>query len=76
MPKRNLGDMTKLRATSAVWSMSKSQSRILFSNLINCGVYLSVTTECIFPSIRSAIKRRTACPRLVCFDSDFQLPHS
>jgi mannose-1-phosphate guanylyltransferase len=53
--------------------VEKPESHI--SNRINCGVYL-FTTECIFPSIRSAIKRRTACPRLVCFDSDFQLPHN
>ena len=53
--------------------VEKPESHI--SNLINCGVYL-FTTECIFPSIRSAIKRRTARPRLVCFDSDFQLPHN
>lgn len=38
------------------------------SNLINCGVYL-FSTECIFPSIRSAIKRRTTRPRLVSYPS-------
>ncbi|OXV09397.1 hypothetical protein Egran_02838, partial [Elaphomyces granulatus] len=50
--------------------VEKPESHI--SNLINCGVYL-FTTECIFPSIRSAIKRRTARPRLVSYPSSENL---
>ena len=42
------------------------------SNLINCGVYL-FSTETIFPSIRSAIKRRTDRPRLVSYPSSENL---
>ncbi|EHY58195.1 hypothetical protein HRR83_004944 [Exophiala dermatitidis] len=38
------------------------------SNLINCGVYL-FSTECIFPSIRSAIKRKTERPRMINYPS-------
>lgn len=38
------------------------------SDLINCGVYL-FSTEAIFPSIKSAIKRRTDRPRLVSYPS-------
>ncbi|KIW16417.1 hypothetical protein PV08_06469 [Exophiala spinifera] len=38
------------------------------SNLINCGVYL-FATECIFPSIRIAIKRRTERPRMISYPS-------
>jgi NDP-sugar pyrophosphorylase family protein len=38
------------------------------SNLINCGVYL-FATEAIFPSIKSAIKRRADRPRLVSYPS-------
>ncbi|KFY25326.1 hypothetical protein V491_01807 [Pseudogymnoascus sp. VKM F-3775] len=41
--------------------VEKPESHI--SNLINCGVYL-FSTETIFPSIRSAIKRRSDRPRL------------
>ncbi|KFH43990.1 mannose-1-phosphate guanyltransferase-like protein [Hapsidospora chrysogenum ATCC 11550] len=45
------------------------------SNLINCGVYL-FATEAIFPSIRSAIKRRTDRPaRLVSYPSSDNLEH-
>lgn len=50
--------------------VEKPESHI--SNLINCGVYL-FTTECIFPSIRSAIKRRTARPRLLSYPSSDNL---
>lgn len=46
--------------------VEKPESHI--SNLINCGVYL-FATECIFPSIRSAIKRRTDRPRIVSYPS-------
>ncbi|KAF2452911.1 GDP-mannose pyrophosphorylase [Lineolata rhizophorae] len=45
------------------------------SSLINCGVYL-FSTECIFPSIRSAIKRRTERPRLVSYPSSENLESS
>lgn len=38
------------------------------SNLINCGVYL-FSTECIFPSIKSAMNRRADRPRLVSYPS-------
>ena len=53
--------------------VEKPESHI--SNLINCGVYL-FATECIFPSIRSAIKRRTARPRLLSYPSSEHLEHS
>lgn len=53
--------------------VEKPESHI--SNLINCGVYL-FSTECIFPSIRSAIKRRTARPRLVSYPSSEHLESS
>ncbi|GAB7349442.1 hypothetical protein MBLNU459_g8548t1 [Dothideomycetes sp. NU459] len=46
--------------------VEKPESHI--SNLINCGVYL-FSTECIFPSIRSAMKRRADRPRLVSYPS-------
>lgn len=42
------------------------------SNLINCGVYL-FATDAIFPSIRTAIKRRAERPRLVSYPSSDQL---
>ncbi|KAJ9144121.1 GDP-mannose pyrophosphorylase a [Pleurostoma richardsiae] len=46
------------------------------SNLINCGVYL-FSTEAIFPSIRTAIKRRTDRPaRLVSYPSSDNLENS
>ena len=51
--------------------VEKPESHI--SNLINCGVYL-FATEAIFPSIRSAIKRRTDRPaRLVSYPSSDNL---
>ncbi|KKA25765.1 Mannose-1-phosphate guanylyltransferase [Rasamsonia emersonii CBS 393.64] len=53
--------------------VEKPESHI--SNLINCGVYL-FATECIFPSIRSAIKRRTTRPRLVSYPSSENLESS
>ncbi|PGH17380.1 hypothetical protein AJ80_04836 [Polytolypa hystricis UAMH7299] len=53
--------------------VEKPESHI--SNLINCGVYL-FATECIFPSIRSAIKRRTARPRLLSYPSSDNLDTS
>lgn len=46
--------------------VEKPESHI--SNLINCGVYL-FSTECIFPSIRTAMKKRTDRPRLVSYPS-------
>lgn len=53
--------------------VEKPESHI--SNLINCGVYL-FSTEAIFPSIKSAIKRRMDRPRLLSYPSsdalDFQ----
>jgi len=51
--------------------VEKPESHI--SNLINCGVYL-FATEAIFPSIRSAIKRRADRPRLVSYPSSEALP--
>jgi mannose-1-phosphate guanylyltransferase len=45
------------------------------SNLINCGVYL-FATECIFPSIKSAITRRSDRPRLVSYPSSDNLESS
>lgn len=53
--------------------VEKPESHI--SNLINCGVYL-FSTETIFPSIRSAIKRRTERPRLVSYPSSENLETS
>jgi mannose-1-phosphate guanylyltransferase len=54
--------------------VEKPESRI--SNLINCGVYL-FSTEAIFPSIRSAIKRRLdRPPRLVSYPSSDNLENS
>lgn len=53
--------------------VEKPESHI--SNLINCGVYL-FATECIFPSIRSAIKRRTTRPRFVSYPSSENLSSS
>ncbi|QIX01544.1 hypothetical protein AMS68_007061 [Peltaster fructicola] len=46
--------------------VEKPESHI--SNLINCGVYL-FSTESIFPSIKSAIRRRVDRPRLVSYPS-------
>ncbi|KAL1997525.1 hypothetical protein VTN49DRAFT_56 [Thermomyces lanuginosus] len=53
--------------------VEKPESHI--SNLINCGVYL-FATECIFPAIRTAIKRRTTRPRLVSYPSSENLETS
>ena len=54
--------------------VEKPESHI--SNLINCGVYL-FSTEAIFPSIRTAIKRRADRPsRLVSYPSSDNLESS
>lgn len=59
--------------------VEKPESHI--SNLINCGVYL-FSTEAIFPSIKSAMKRRADRPRLVSYpssdalDSTWNIPKS
>ncbi|KAF2092002.1 nucleotide-diphospho-sugar transferase [Saccharata proteae CBS 121410] len=53
--------------------VEKPESHI--SNLINCGVYL-FNTECIFPSIRSCIKRRSERPRLLSYPSSENLESS
>ncbi|KAJ9152247.1 Nucleotide-diphospho-sugar transferase [Coniochaeta hoffmannii] len=54
--------------------VEKPESHI--SNLINCGVYL-FSTDAVFPSIRSAIKRRTdRPPRLVSYPSSDNLENS
>lgn len=54
--------------------VEKPESHI--SNLINCGVYL-FATDAIFPSIRTAIKRRTDRPaRLVSYPSSDNLESS
>ncbi|KAF2203570.1 nucleotide-diphospho-sugar transferase [Delitschia confertaspora ATCC 74209] len=53
--------------------VEKPESHI--SNLINCGVYL-FSTECIFPAIRSAIKRRFERPRLLSYPSSENLESS
>ena len=53
--------------------VEKPESHI--SNLINCGVYL-FSTETIFPSIKSAIKRRSDRPRLVSYPSSENLDSS
>lgn len=45
------------------------------SNLINCGVYL-FSVDAIFPSIKSAIKRRADRPRLVSYPSSDNLESS
>ncbi|KAK6382862.1 hypothetical protein LTS17_003532 [Exophiala oligosperma] len=45
------------------------------SNLINCGVYL-FSTECIFPSIRIAIKRKTERPRMISYPSSENMESS
>lgn len=50
--------------------VEKPESHI--SNLINCGVYLFLT-ECIFPSIKSAIKKRTDRPRILSYPSSENL---
>ena len=53
--------------------VEKPESKI--SNLINCGVYL-FDTECIFPAIRSAIRRRSERPRLLSYPSSENLESS
>ena len=53
--------------------VEKPESHI--SNLINCGVYL-FSTECIFPSIRTAMKRRSERPRLLSYPSSENLESS
>ena len=54
--------------------VEKPESHI--SNMINCGVYL-FSTDAIFPSIRTAIKRRTDRPaRLFSFPSSENLENS
>ena len=53
--------------------VEKPESHI--SNLINCGVYL-FATETIFPSIRSAIKRKTERPRMISYPSSENLESS
>lgn len=53
--------------------VEKPESHI--SNLINCGVYL-FSTEAIFPSIKSAMKRRADRPRLVSYPSSDALDHT
>ena len=53
--------------------VEKPESHI--SNLINCGVYL-FSTDAIFPSIRSAIKRRSDRPRLYSYPSSENLESS
>ncbi|KAH8590631.1 putative mannose-1-phosphate guanyltransferase [Bisporella sp. PMI_857] len=53
--------------------VEKPESHI--SNLINCGVYL-FSTDSIFPSIRSAIKKRTERPRLFSYPSSENLDSS
>jgi mannose-1-phosphate guanylyltransferase len=50
--------------------VEKPESQI--SNLINCGVYL-FATETIFPSIRTAIKRKTERPRMISYPSSENL---
>lgn len=45
------------------------------SNLINCGVYL-FSTDVIFPSIKSAMKRRSDRPRLASYRSSENLENS
>lgn len=46
--------------------VEKPESKI--SNLINCGVYL-FDTDCIFPAIAKAYKRRQERPRLISYPS-------
>lgn len=53
--------------------VEKPESQI--SNLINCGVYL-FATETIFPSIRTAIKRKTERPRMISYPSSENLENS
>lgn len=53
--------------------VEKPESHI--SNLINCGVYL-FSVDAIFPSIKTAIKRRTDRPRLLSYPSSENLESS
>jgi mannose-1-phosphate guanylyltransferase len=53
--------------------VEKPESQI--SNLINCGVYL-FASETIFPSIRTAIKRKAERPRLISYPSNENLENS
>lgn len=53
--------------------VEKPESHI--SNLINCGVYL-FSADCIFPSIRTALKRRATRPRLVSYPSSEDIDFS
>ena len=63
----NFGCIVADRETKKVRHyVEKPESHI--SNLINCGVYL-FSTDCIFPAVRSAIKRRTERPRLLTYPS-------
>ena len=54
------------RTKQVLHYVEKPESRI--SNLINCGVYL-FDTECIFPAIGKAYKRRQERPRLMSLPS-------
>ena len=70
----NFGCLVSDAHTSRVLHyVEKPESHI--SNLINCGVYL-FATECIFPSIRSAIKRRSDRPRMISYPSSENLESS
>lgn len=70
----NFGCLVSDAHTSRVLHyVEKPESHI--SNLINCGVYL-FSTECIFPSIRSAIKRRSDRPRMISYPSSENLESS
>ena len=53
--------------------VEKPESHI--SNLINCGVYL-FATDAIFPSIKTAIKRKTERPRMISYPSSENLDSS
>ncbi|OCT53605.1 putative mannose-1-phosphate guanyltransferase [Cladophialophora carrionii] len=53
--------------------VEKPESHI--SNLINCGVYL-FATDAIFPSIKTAIKRKTERPRMINYPSSENLDSS
>jgi mannose-1-phosphate guanylyltransferase len=53
--------------------VEKPESHI--SNLINCGVYL-FATDAIFPSIKTAIKRKTERPRMINYPSSENLESS
>lgn len=70
----NFGCIVSDAATKQVLHyVEKPESHI--SNLINCGVYL-FSTDCIFPVIRNAIKRRTERPRLLSYPSAENLDSS